>query len=497
MPKTGWQEPARDKDDLLQLPKGRQLTPTEEVHECIVVEETLHARPVERAASVDETLPLTAVGMPRTPDGSEDYDGDSEDGHLQLADTASILSGEDATALPSADDNLGDGELFASDERGTGAGYESTHVPSSPLTSTSTDARPVQASKGRSKTLRQGTESIQPHLTDPTKAIVTYRVTIEGKPYDQETEVPEMVPAPANISSSSGSIIFPDVEASTIPRALRGSPWTPISGASGYEWTRGDGDKKKTWRINVFFRRLDRDTYAYQDMYVNTNLLKSVDPNNKQFRTAYNKWVLQFARRQDASYTQKVARVHWNAAERRALFTAINVFCSKFGIHKFGVVEECRLSAEQLQLMADAVNASPNPSRSEPRGVDAVRGQITSAHNKSQPKNKPIFDLLAKGVAFRARMSGGETIPEAEQKPKAAISLSEFPADPPVAATPPLIPGGKKRKRIAAVEEREPSSSELSSPSASRIGGSRGVQPGESEGRNWSDTSEEVLSGER
>jgi hypothetical protein len=305
-----------------------------------------------------------------------------------------------------------------------------------------------------------------------------------------------MVPAPANTSRGSGSIIFPGVEASTVPRALRGSPWSPIPGTSGYEWTRGDGDKKKTWRINVFFRRLDRDTYACQDVYVNTNLLKSVDPNNKQFRNAYNKWVLQFARRQDAGYTQKVARVHWNAAERRALFTAINVFCSKFGIHKFGFVEGCRMSAEQLQLMADAVNASPNPSRSEPRGVDAVRGQITSAHNKSQPKNKAIFDLLAKGAAFRARMAGGETIPEAEQKPKAAIPLSEFPADPPVTATPPLIPGGEKRKRIAAVEETEPSSSELSSPSASGIGGNQGVQPGGSEERNWSDTSE-VLSGER
>lgn len=47
----------------------------------------------------------------------------------------------------------------------------------------------------------------------------------------------------------------------------------------------------------MFFRRLDRDTYAFQDIYVNVGHLRNVDPNDKNFRKLYNKWVLQFARR--------------------------------------------------------------------------------------------------------------------------------------------------------------------------------------------------------
>lgn len=390
--------------------------------------------------------------------------------------------------------------------------YPSTPAKPSPHRTVSTGPRPVQASKHRAKALRQGIESIRPHPTDPTKVIVTYQVTDPaGKLYVQETDVPEMVPAPANASGSSGSIIVPDVEASKVPRAKKASPWTPVPGTSGYEWIRGEGEHKETWRVNVFFRRLDRDTHAYQDIYVNINVLKNVNPNDKKFRTSYNKWVLQFARRRDATYTQKVVRVHWSTAERRALYTTINTFCAKFGIHRFGFAEEGKLTTKQLQLMADAVNAARNPLRTEPRGVDAVRGQIVSAHDKAQPKNKAIFDLLAKSVTLRERIASGEVIPRAERKPKAAIPLSQFPVDPPVAAAAPSTPGGTKRKRTAAAEQSdtEPSSSELSSPSVSEVDGNESVdsedtwmttgeeiQPGESEEGNWSDTSEEMLSGE-
>ena len=322
--------------------------------------------------------------------------------------------------------------------------------------------------------------------------------------------MPEVVSAPANASSNAGSIIVPDVEASKVPRTKKGVPWIPVPGTSWYEWTRGDGDRQETWRVNVFFRRLHRDTHAYQDIYVNTNMLNNVNPNDKKFRTSYNKWILQFARRRDATYTQKVARVHWSIAERRALYTSINTFCAKFGIHKFGFSDNCKLSTKQLQLMAEAVNAASNPSRLVPRGVDAVRGQIVSAHDKAQPKNKAVFDLMAKAVSLRARIASGEVISRAERKPKLAISLSEFPVDPPVAAAGPSTPSGRKHKQTAAVEESdtEPSSSELSSPPASEVGGNDGVsedtwmttdeeiQPGESEEGNWSDTSEDMLSGE-
>lgn len=394
------------------------------------------------------------------------------------------------------------GSLFSSDNSDLASAESgSSHDPWSPRTGTSTNTRPVQASKHRSKTLQQGTESVRPHLSDPAKVIVRYEVTCPvRKLYIQETDVPKVVSAHAVSSDDSGSIVVPDLEASKVPRAKKTLPWKPVAGSTEYEWVRGEGDTKETWRINVFFRRLHRDTYAFQDIYVNVSLLDKVDPNNKPFRTAYNKWVLQIARRRDASYTQKVVRVHWNVGERRALFTAINKFCSTFGIDRFGFSDDCRLSTTQLQIMADAVNAAPNPSRTEPRGIDAVRGQIASAHDKARPKNKAVFDLLAKGADFRARESAGERISRGERKPGAAIPLSHFPVVPSRASAARSIPSGKKRKRTAAVGESE-SSSELSSPAASVAGDDTWAVtdeeylPGEEEGRSWSDISE-VSSGE-
>lgn len=141
--------------------------------------------------------------------------------------------------------------------------------------------------------------------------------------------------------------------------------------------------------------------------------------------------------------------------------------------------------------MADAVNAVPNPSRLETRGIDAVHGQISSAHNKSQPKNKAIYDLLAKGTEFRARTSGGEAISEAELKPKAAIPLPDFPVDHPVTTTPPSTPGSRKSKRTIASEATEPSSSELSSPAVSELGedpettADENTEPGKSGDGQW------------
>src|SRR5690242_1454574 len=139
----------------------------------------------------------------------------------------------------------------------------STSPPSSP--------RYIPASKYRAKALRGVTESIHPHPTDASKVVITYRYTTPaGGVYVQETEMPGVVSGPASVSKGTGGVIFPDVESSKLPRTKKGVPWMPVPDTSGYEWTRGEGNDRETWRINIFFRRLDRDTHAYQDIYVNT-----------------------------------------------------------------------------------------------------------------------------------------------------------------------------------------------------------------------------------
>lgn len=281
--------------------------------------------------------------------------------------------------------------------------------------------------------------------------------------------MPKAVDNATNTSAKSGSIIFPDVETSKVPRTKRAAPWKPVPGTSRYEWTRGDGDSLESWRVNMFLHRLQRGTYAYQDIYINTNVLNNVNPNDKTFRTLYNKWILQFARRRDATYTQKVVRIHWSVSERHALYTSINKFCTDFGIDKFGFSDGCELGTKQLQRMADFVNTVPNSSRTMPRGVDAVRGQIVSSHDRPQPKNKAIFHLLAKAALFRSRIASGEEIFSAERQPELAIPLSQFPVDDPEMAPGRLTRGGKKRKRVIIVEKNDKESfgSELSSPPGS------------------------------
>lgn len=121
---------------------------------------------------------------------------------------------------------------FYSDNADAPAEYISTPPSLSPPTTLSTSPRPVKASKHLSKALRQGTESIRAHPTDPSKVIVTYHVTVDGRHYDQETEIPEVVSAPANGSYGGGSVIFPDVEASKVPRTSKNFPWTVVPGSS-------------------------------------------------------------------------------------------------------------------------------------------------------------------------------------------------------------------------------------------------------------------------
>ncbi|KAJ4344332.1 hypothetical protein N0V95_006123 [Ascochyta clinopodiicola] len=509
-PNTGWREPLRAFDYLLNRPKGYPLKPREELRVETV-------SPVDASASVTEDCEMSVPAVDETSmkDGEVAEDYQDTDAPYRRDSRPAISTLDGASEQPAEYD--GDAEYEAPRKNTTvrsySVGVEEAELDDDELLAgeeRDTDDEVQKTSVHKANTPREGTETIRPHPTDATRVIITYRyVDAAGDVFVQETEMPEVVPAPANASDEPGSIIVPDVETSKVPRTKKGSPWVAVPGTSQHEWTRGANEQQETWRVVIFFRRLNRDTHAYQDIYVNTNMLNNVDPNDKRFRTSYNKWILQFARRRDAMYTQKVARVHWSVAERRALYTAINTFCAKFGIHRFGFTEDCKLSTAQLQLMADAVNAAPNPLRVTPRGVDAVRGQIISAHDKAQPKNKAVFDLTARAVALRARVTAGEAVPRAERKPRLAIALAKFPVDAPPAAAAPSTPGGKKRKRTAPGQDsdEEPSSSELSSPPASHVGGHDGVsedtwmttdeemQPEESEEGNWSDTSEEVLSG--
>lgn len=285
---------------------------------------------------------------------------------------------------------------------------------------------------------------MRPHSIDASRLIVAYTHTYRNpsnkkQTFTQEIIIPGPISShPATLCTKSGSTIYPDVETSKIPRKKKGATWTPIPGASKHAWTRG----KDTWSLHVFFIRLHRDSNTYQDTNSNTPLLvrDTINPNDPSFRRKDNKWILQFARRRATDYAWQVSRVHWSPSERRALYTAINTFCARHGIHNFGFTDTCKLDATQLQRMADQINLAPNPARTVARGVDAVRGQIISAH---ESKNGALFKLLQKGRRLREKITGGGEVSRADKFPEAAIPIEEFPSDDGASVT----NGTKKRKR--------------------------------------------------
>jgi hypothetical protein len=144
--------------------------------------------------------------------------------------------------------------------------------------------------------------------------------------------------------------------------------------------------------------------------------LEGIDPNDKGWAYAYNKWLDQIKRRRDSKYKQIVLKHHWSHTERAALYDAINAFIAKSGLNAFG----SDMAAKDVQVMTDAVNNAGGMGR----GVDAVRGQIASSHAR---KNKAIFELMARAQHMRQRVAKGEKVPHQEQYPDGAIPRAHFP----------------------------------------------------------------------
>jgi hypothetical protein len=275
-------------------------------------------------------------------------------------------------------------------------------------------------------------ETFSPHPTDPTKLIARFRVELphaSGTYYEQIDEIPvrdETASSPAK----PGFYFIRDLTNAKIPQRRRankknnhqGDKWTRQ--ASGEIWTRPglNGEGIDVWEPIVVFRRFNATTQKYQQIYINLSKLDNVDPNDKMYQYAYNKWIDQIRRRRDGTYVQVVNKDHWTHAERRALYAAINAFVRKAGLRNFGFGPDVAMNQKDIQVMTNAVNTVGGKNRH----VDAVRGQISSAHIR---KNKAIYDLLQHAQVLRDRLDRDEIVPRKERYPQEAIVSSLFPPD--------------------------------------------------------------------
>ncbi|KAF2994345.1 hypothetical protein E8E13_000221 [Curvularia kusanoi] len=502
---SDWLEPARDKDDLLVLPSNKRRRATNIWHEEMREE-------VHRGASSEPSSSATASdSQPSQPEPQRRPRRDTD-----AANDKAVFVKPQASA-PSPDDGgvvLTGRETSAPSSQGSES--TSTEHQASPSSShdsemalTQADVSPsdkseamttrldsvmyiseneeAKADKGKHQQLK-----FSSYLSDPQPVKKAIKATKKaagkvrtfvpdseedsdyeelsdredreddesadetGSLYTQETTTPKPLNTPPTLSIP-GSTIFPSVSTAKIPRTLSNTPWTPLPGSQNHTWTRGGGDdgnsNSEIWRVTMFFRRLSRTAHTHTETYHSARAVLETDPNSTRFRSWYNKWILQFARRHDNAYTQRVTRVHWSAAERRVLYAQINAFCARHGLHRFSVRDGGLLKA-QRDDMAAAVNKVQNPRRSEPRNADAVRSQIASARGGDSPKNKPVFEALRRAEDVRRRIAAGERVERAEQYPEYAIPLELFPGD----------AGDGEGQREAGGSERDDDSSGLSSP---------------------------------
>jgi hypothetical protein len=99
------------------------------------------------------------------------------------------------------------------------------------------------------------------------------------------------------------------------------------------------------------------------------------------------------------------------------MYTAINAF-----IHDNGIDAYDTMTSADLQAITDAINAVGGKAR----GLDALRGQITSAH---ETKNHTMWYLREHARDFRLMIEGGGKVTDDERYPEHIIPLSEFPLE--------------------------------------------------------------------
>ncbi|CAN9175906.1 unnamed protein product [Alternaria alternata] len=266
-------------------------------------------------------------------------------------------------------------------------------------------------------------EKFAPHDTDPSKIEASFKIKLpDGSGWFTQTDIiPEQRDsADEDLYDARASVFFPDLESRKVPKKDKEKKsdvvvrWNKVA---AFRWERDFKGNHEVFTPSIALRRFNARTHAYEHIHIGISKLKDIDPNDKVWKDAYNKWIDQISRRSNADYEKKKTRDHWTAGEICAMYTAINAF-----IHDNGIDAYDTMTSADLQAITDAINAVGGKAR----GLDALRGQITSAH---ETKNHTMWYLREHARDFRLMIEGGGEVTDDERYPEHIIPLSEFPLE--------------------------------------------------------------------
>lgn len=267
-------------------------------------------------------------------------------------------------------------------------------------------------------------ENFKPHETDATKIKAVFHLKLPGGSgwYTQRDILPEQRESAEEDKNDEHETLFvPELIAYKVPQKPKAennatySPWTRVS---TWRWKRTADDETEFWTPKFVFRRFHARTYKYEGIYVGETQIKNIDPNNKAWVSAYHKWINQIKRRSDSNWVHEKRRDHWTVPEIRAMYNGINSF-----LHTNGIDAYHGISNVSLRPILDATNAAGNNNR----GMDALRGQLSSAH---ELKNTSIAYLRDNVRELAKYLEDGGILDDEERFPEKFIPEEEFPTAP-------------------------------------------------------------------
>ncbi|KAH7564467.1 hypothetical protein BM1_01514 [Bipolaris maydis] len=267
-------------------------------------------------------------------------------------------------------------------------------------------------------------ENFEPHETDVTKirAVFHLKLTDGSGWYTQRDILPEQRQSAEEDEDNDHNTFFvPELTAYKVPqrpKAENGATYSPWTRVSTWRWKRTADDETEFWTPKFAFRRFHARTHKYEGIYVGETRIKNIEPNNKAWVSAYHKWIDQIKRRSNSSWVHEKRRDHWTVPEICAMYNGINEF-----VHTNGIDAYHGISNVSLQPTLDAINAAGNKNR----GMDALRGQMSSAH---ELKNTSMAYLRENVRDLVKYLEDGGILDDEERFPEKFIPEEEFPTAP-------------------------------------------------------------------
>lgn len=146
-------------------------------------------------------------------------------------------------------------------------------------------------------------EEIYVSLNNPVQARFTLNLTGEQDEYVQLDIIPKH--RPNDTTKEDATYIQPDIGAHVVPGPVTGKPWVRMD-QDRWSWKRDED----VWTFKACFRsfRVDNDYYQARNHYP-SNHDTPVDPNNREWRRWYNKYLRTIDRRCNSGYEPRNRRV--------------------------------------------------------------------------------------------------------------------------------------------------------------------------------------------